>query len=47
MSKACGTNEMRNSYRISMENPVGKTPLGRPRSYWVNAIKMDLDRVGW
>jgi hypothetical protein len=25
----------------------GKTPLGRPRHWWVDNIKMDLGEIGW
>jgi hypothetical protein len=34
--------EKRNAYRILMENPERKRPLGRPRRRWVDNIKMDL-----
>jgi hypothetical protein len=27
--------------------PKEKIPLGRPRSRWVNNIKMDLREIGW
>jgi hypothetical protein len=27
--------------------PVGKRPLGRPRSRWEDNIKMDLNKIGW
>jgi hypothetical protein len=27
--------------------PEGKSPLGRPRSRWVDNIKMDLGETGW
>jgi hypothetical protein len=27
--------------------PEGKRPLGRPRSRWVDNIKMDLREIGW
>jgi hypothetical protein len=27
--------------------PEGKRPLGRPRSRWVDIIRMDLGEVGW
>jgi hypothetical protein len=27
--------------------PEGKRPLGRPRSRWVDNIKMDLIEIGW
>jgi hypothetical protein len=30
-----------------MGKPEGKRPLGRPRSRWVNNIKMDLREVEW
>jgi hypothetical protein len=34
--------EKRNEYRILVEKPEGKTPLGRPRRRWEDNIKMDL-----
>jgi hypothetical protein len=34
--------ERRNAYRILVEKPEEKRPLGRPRRRWVNNIKMDL-----
>jgi hypothetical protein len=39
----------RNAYtrRILVGKPEGKRPLGRPRSRWVNNIKMDLREIGW
>jgi hypothetical protein len=39
--------EMRNAYRILMRKPEGKRPIGRPRSRWVNKIKMELREIGW
>jgi hypothetical protein len=36
-----------NAYRILVENPEGKRPLGRPRPRWVHTIKMDLRETGW
>jgi hypothetical protein len=43
MGRACGTNgETRNSYRILVGKPEGKSPLGKPRSRWVDNIKIDL-----
>jgi hypothetical protein len=39
--------EKRNTYRILMENPEGKKPLGRPRRRWVDNIKADLREIGW
>jgi hypothetical protein len=34
--------DKRNAYRILVGNPEEKRPLGRPRSRWVDNIKMDL-----
>jgi hypothetical protein len=43
MGRTCSTiEERRNACRIL----VGK-PQGRPRSRWVNSIKIDLKEVGW
>jgi hypothetical protein len=39
--------EKRNVYRILVEKPEGKVPLGRPRRRWVDNIKMDLREIGW
>jgi hypothetical protein len=39
--------EKRNAYRILVENPEGKRPLGRPRHRWSNNIKMDLRKIEW
>jgi hypothetical protein len=36
----------RNAYRILVGMSEGKRPLGRPRSRWVNNIKMDLRKIG-
>jgi hypothetical protein len=48
MGRACSANEdKRNAYRILIGKPEGKTPLGRPRSRWVDNIKMDLREIGW
>jgi hypothetical protein len=38
--------ERRNAYRILVEKPERKRPLGRPRCRWLENIKMDLsDRM--
>jgi hypothetical protein len=39
--------ETRNAYRILVEKPQGKRPLGRPRRRGVDNIKMDLRQIGW
>jgi hypothetical protein len=39
--------EKRNAYRILVERPEGKRPLGRPRRKCVNNIKRDLRGIGW
>jgi hypothetical protein len=39
--------EKRNAYRISVGNPEGEKPLGRPGRRWVDNIKMDLREIGW
>ena len=33
-------------YRVLVEKPEGKRPLGRPRHRWEDYIKMDLQEVG-
>jgi hypothetical protein len=41
MGRACSTNgEKRDAYRILVGKPEEKRPLGRPRSRWVDIIKM-------
>jgi hypothetical protein len=48
MGWSCSTNEeKRNTYRLLVEIPEGKRPLGRPRRRWVDNIRMDLAEVGW
>jgi hypothetical protein len=39
--------EKRNEYRILLEKPEGKRPLGKPRRRWVANIKIDLRETGW
>jgi hypothetical protein len=38
--------ERRSVYRVLVEKPEGKRPLGRPRSGWGNNIKIYLQEVG-
>jgi hypothetical protein len=35
----------RAAYRLLVEKPEGKRPLGRPRYRWVGNIKMDLGEI--
>jgi hypothetical protein len=37
----------KNTYRILVEKPEGKRPLGRPRCRLVDNIKVDLREIGW
>jgi hypothetical protein len=37
----------RNAYRVLVENPIGKRPLGRPRRRWEDNIKIDAREIGW
>jgi hypothetical protein len=39
--------ETRNAYKILVEEPEGKRPLGRPRRLWVDNIRIDLGEIGW
>jgi hypothetical protein len=36
-----------NVYRLLMEKPEEKRQLERPRSRWVDNIRIDLGEVGW
>jgi hypothetical protein len=38
--------EKRNVYRLLVEKPEGKRPLGRLRHRWIDNIKMDLLEIG-
>jgi hypothetical protein len=38
--------EKRNVYRLFVGKPEGKRPLGRPRSRWIDNIKMDPLEIG-
>ena len=38
--------QSRNAYRVLVEKPEGKRPLGNSRRRWEDNIKMDLREVG-
>jgi hypothetical protein len=38
--------ERRGVYRVLVEKPEGKRPLGRSRRRWKDNIKMDHEKVG-
>jgi hypothetical protein len=47
MGWACSTNgEKINAYKILLEKPEGKRPLGRPRCRWEDNIRMVLREIG-
>jgi hypothetical protein len=39
--------EMRNTYKILIGKPEGKSPLGGPRSRREASIRMDLREIVW
>jgi hypothetical protein len=39
--------ETSNAYRILVEKPEGRRPLGRLRRKWVDIIKIDPREIGW
>jgi hypothetical protein len=38
--------EERKVYKVLVERPEGKRPLGRPRRRWEDGIRMDLGKIG-
>jgi hypothetical protein len=38
--------EDRGVYRVLVEKPEGRRPMGRPRRRWKDNIKLDLQEVG-
>jgi hypothetical protein len=48
MGRTCSTNgEKMNAYRLFVGKPEGRRPLARPRSRWLDNIRLDLLEVGW
>jgi len=44
----CSTyGEMTGGYRVSVEKPEGKSPVGRPRRRLEDIIRIDVQEVGW
>jgi hypothetical protein len=39
--------ERRNVYRVLVEKPGRKRPLGRPRRKTEDGMRMDLREIGW
>jgi hypothetical protein len=39
--------EKRNAYRLLVGKPEDRRPLGRPRRWWFNNIRMNFVVVGW
>jgi hypothetical protein len=47
MGRACSAyGERRGVYKVLVEKPEGKRPLGRPRLRWEDNIELDLQEVG-
>jgi hypothetical protein len=45
---ACSAHvERRGAYRVLVEKPEVRRPLGRPRRRWEDNIKMDFREVEW
>jgi hypothetical protein len=38
---------MKNAYKILVEKPEGKRPLGRHRLRWDDNIRIDLEEIGY
>jgi hypothetical protein len=38
--------EERKVYKVLVEKPEGKRPLGRPRRRWEDGIRMDITEIG-
>jgi hypothetical protein len=38
---------MENAYKILVEKPEGKRPVGRPMSRWKDNIRRNVREIGW
>jgi hypothetical protein len=38
---------MRNAYRVMVQKPEGKKPLGRPWRGWESNMRVELKGIGW
>jgi hypothetical protein len=38
--------EIKKVYKVLVEKPEGKGPLGRPRRRWEDGIRMDIREIG-
>jgi hypothetical protein len=48
MGGACRTNgEKRNAYRLLVEKPEGRRPLGRLRRRWVDLVEVGRGDADW
>jgi hypothetical protein len=48
LDSAFSTNgEKRSAYRILVEKPERKRPLGRTRRRWVDNVKIDFREIEW
>jgi hypothetical protein len=48
MGGACRPNgEKRNVYRLLVEKPERKRPLGSPRRRWMDNIRINLGEIEW
>jgi len=48
MAGACNTyDERRGAYRVSVVEPEGNGPIGKPRARWDDNINTYIQVVGW
>jgi hypothetical protein len=46
VGETCGFHGGRGVYSVLVGRPEGKRPLGRPRCWWEDNIKLDLREIG-